>query len=125
MNNKTLSSLLVAIATFVSLPSAQLSAQGVSGVPDRDPKMVSQVTPVYSYSLRRDEIVGKVVVSFVVTRSGDVADATIVSSTQKRLEKPTLVAMTKWKFAPAEKAGTPVATRMLQTVIYSMPDKSG
>jgi len=125
MNNKTLGSLLVAIATFVSLPSAQLNAQSASGNAVQEPKLVSQSAPAYSYSLRRDEIVGRVVVSFRVTPAGDVADAAIVSSTQKRLEKPTLVALAAWKFTPATKTGAPVAYRMLQTVIYSMPGKSG
>jgi protein TonB len=125
MNNKTLGSLLVAIATFVSLPSAQLNAQSASGSAVQEPKLVSQSAPAYTYSLRRDEIVGRVVVSFRVTPAGNVTDAAIVSSTQKRLEKPTLVALAAWKFAPATKTGTPVAYRMLQTVIFSLPGKSG
>jgi protein TonB len=120
MYNKTLSSLVVAIATFVSIPSTQLNAQNASGNLDREAVAVSQSAPVYSYDLRHDEIQGKVVVSFIVSPSGEVSNAAIVESTQRRLNGPTLRAVNKWKFVPAAKAGAPVASRVVQTVVFVM-----
>ncbi len=123
MNNKitTTRSILVAIAAFAALPAIQLNAQEA---PVQAPKALSQQAPAYSYQLRRDEVVGKVVVAFVVTPSGDVADAAIVSSTASRLDRPTLVALSKWKYAPATKAGVPVTAKVIETVKFEMPEVS-
>ena len=118
----SLGSILVAIAAFASLPATRLVAQNASGPADQAPKIISQPAPDYSYGLRRDEVQGVVRVEFNVTPSGDVANAAIVSSTEKRLDRPTLLALSKWKYAPATKAGVPVASRVLATVKFAMPD---
>ena len=126
MNNKALSisSVLVAIAAFLSQPATQLNAQNVSGGGSQNPQAVSQQAPVYSYDLRHDDVEGQVVVSFNVTPKGDVENASVVSSTQPRLVRPTLLALSRWKYLPATKGGVPVASRVIETVNFTMPDSS-
>ena len=62
----------------------------------------------------------EVVVSFTVTPTGEVTNAAVVSSTHKRLEKPVLEAVKKWKFAPAVKAGAPVSSKVIQPVAFAI-----
>ena len=126
MKNKILklSSLLVASAAFVSLAPTQLRAQAVIGSDVKLPQAVLQEAPSYSFDLRRDGIEGEVVVSFVVTPAGKVANAVIVSSTDKRLEHPTLAALRAWKYQPATKAGVPISARVIETVKYTITDAS-
>jgi protein TonB len=126
MNNKTfsISSVLVAVAAFLSQPSTQLSARSVSSDGTQNPQAVSQQAPVYSYDLRHDDVEGRVVVAFNVTPKGNVENASIVSSTQPRLVRPTLLALSKWKYLPATKDGVPVASRVIETVNFTMPGSS-
>jgi TonB family protein len=125
-NNKALSisSLLVAIAAFLSVSATQLNAQNVSDTGDQGPRALSREAPVYSHDLRHEEIEGQVVVSFVVTPTGDVANPFVVSSTEERLVRPTLLALSKWKYLPATRAGVPITSRVIETVDFRMPDLS-
>jgi protein TonB len=126
MNNKALSfsSVLVAIAAFLSQPAVQLNAQSFSGSGDKNPQPIAREAPVYSHDLRHDDVEGQVVISFTVTPKGDVANASVVSSTQPRLVRPTLLALSKWKYLPATKDGVPVPSRVIETVCFTMLDSS-
>jgi len=121
-----LSTLAVAIAALVALPAG--AATGTAFIPnpaigvDQPPRPIDQIEPFYSPYLRHAVIEGQVVVAYTVTARGDVADATIVSSTHRLLNKPTLDAIMKWRFAPALKAGVPVTSKVQQVVSYSIPD---
>ncbi len=126
MYNKTLrlSPIVAAIAAIASLSPNLLNAQDVASSAGQAPKAISQLAPNYSYDLRHDEVQGQVVVSFTVTPAGDVANAKVVSSTEGRLVKPTLAALSKWTYSPAMKAGVPVASKVLETVNFTLPDSS-
>jgi protein TonB len=126
MKNKivSLAPLLVALAAFAAVLPTQSNAQNIPSSVDQAPKALSQPLPAYSYELRHDEIQGTVVVSFTITASGQVADAEIVSTSDRRLDRPTLLAVSQWRYAPAIKAGMPVSTRVLQTVSFKMPDSA-
>lgn len=126
MKNKILklSSILVASAAFISIAPSQLKAQAIIGSEVKLPQVVAQPAPDYSINLRREGIEGEVVVSFVVTPSGEVSHPVIVSSTDPRLGHPTLVALSKWKYKPATKAGVAVSTRVIETVKYQLQDAS-
>jgi TonB family protein len=120
ISTRYLNALVAAIAAIVVLPSIPLRAQDNLGAPDQPPKALAQPSPSYSFDLRHDEIVGKVVVSFTVTPSGAVTNAAVVSSTHKRLEKPVLEAVKNWKFAPAVKAGAPVSSKVIQPIAFTI-----
>jgi len=105
-----------ALAAALSLPtSATLFAA------DELPTPVSQVSPKYAFDLRRDEVEGKVVVSYIITAQGDVANAVVTSSTEKAFERTTLAAIKQWKFMPAMRDGVAVATKVRTTVNFVLP----
>lgn len=116
-----LGAFLASLTALATLP-APLNAQNTAPAADQAPKAIYRLNPDYSFDLRHDQIQGFVDVAFTVTPSGDVADAAIVSSTERRLNRPTLSAITKWRFAPATKAGVPVSSRVIQRVAYKMVD---
>jgi TonB family protein len=113
---------VAALAAIVILPSISLGAQDTSSAPYQAPRALAQAKPDYSYALRHDEIEGRVVVSFTVTPSGSVTGAAIVSSTQKRLEKPAMDAIKNWRFAPGTKDGVPVNSKVIQPIAFAMAE---
>lgn len=113
---KTRLILLYAVATALSLPASATLFAAVDL-----PTPISQVSPKYAFDLRRDEIEGKVVVSYTITAQGDVANAAVVSSTEKAFERATLAAIKQWKFTPAKKDGVVVIARVLTTVNFVLP----
>jgi protein TonB len=121
-----LSALVAVLAAIVVLPAGAATGTALTQVPsgaaDQPLRAVSQPKPEYSVFLRHADVEGRVVVSFTVTPSGDVADATVVSSTDRLLNAPTLDAVRTWKFVPATRDGLPVSTRVRQLVTFSIPD---
>jgi TonB family protein len=88
----------------------------------QNPKPLSQVAPAYAIDLRESGLEGEVVVSFTVTSTGEVRNPVVVSSTDRALEKPTLAAVRKWKFAPAMNDGVAVSVKVVQPVAYVIPE---
>jgi TonB family protein len=86
------------------------------------PTPISQVAPAYLPVLRASCVEGEVVVSFTIKSTGDVANPMIVSSTDRLLEKPTLEAVRKWKFAPPMNGGVAVNVKARQTVEFMIPE---
>ena len=86
------------------------------------PKPVMQAAPAYSAQLRRALMEGDVTVYFTITPAGTVANATVVHSTQRVLEQPTLDAVRKWKFTPAIKDGHAVSVQVQQVVAFTIPE---
>ncbi|HEY1765105.1 MAG TPA: energy transducer TonB [Opitutaceae bacterium] len=121
-----LSALTAALAAISVLPAGAATGTALTPVPsegtDRNPVPLSQAKPFYSAYLRHSLIEGEVVVSITVSPHGNVADATIVSSKERLLNKPTLDAIMKWRFSPALKAGVPVSSKVREVVVYSISD---
>jgi periplasmic protein TonB len=115
MNIRLMSACSLAAALSVSA-SNRLSAAVQNARP------VSQVAPAYSHELRASDVEGEVVVSFTITTNGDVLNPVVVSSSDRHLEKPTLAAIRKWKFAPAMKDGVAVSVKALQPVAFRIPE---
>ncbi len=123
-NKLSLGAFLAAFVAIALLPATPLSAQSVSAAANQAPKAISQPKPDYSFQLRRDDVEGVVTVSFTITSLGDVTDVALVSSTQRRLDKPTLSAIKTWKFQPGIKGGQPVSSKVIQAVAFSIPERS-
>jgi TonB family protein len=125
-NALRLSTLIVALTAIALLPAG--AATGTALVPnpsiltDAAVRPVAQPSPVYSAYLRHALVEGQVLVAFTVSPIGNVADATIVSSTDRLLNKPTLDAVMHWRFSPAMKAGVPTSTKVRELVTFSIPD---
>jgi len=93
------------------LPLAQLDVM---------PRPVKQVPPIYPATLREFGITGRVVVSFVIGSDGAVADAKVRSSTHGTFDAPALAALAEWKYAPGQKAGVAVNTRVEMALVFTM-----
>lgn len=128
LNALRLTALVATIAAIAIQPAG--AATGTALTPDQatladqPARIIAQPSPVYSHELRHERIEGKVVVAFVVTPKGDVANATILESTNREFDAPTLRAINQWKYAPAVKAGVPVKTRVNETVTFAIEDSS-
>jgi TonB family protein len=83
---------------------------------------LSRIVPAYSPDLRMSRIEGEVVVSFIITAKGNVLNPTVVSSTDRLLDGPTLAAVRKWKFTPAMDGGVAVAEKAVIPVAFVIPD---
>jgi TonB family protein len=115
MNIRNLSAFSLVAALAVSAVSP-LSAALQEAVP------VSQVAPAYAHELRLSQVEGKVVVNFTISKTGEVQNAIVVSSTDRLLENPTLAAVRQWKFSPAMKDGVAVSIKAVQTVSFTIPE---
>ena len=115
MNIKHMSSWSLAAALSVFALN-----QASAGVQNATP--VSQAVPAYSHELRASGVEGEVVVGFTITAKGDVVNPVVVSSTDMLLNRPTLAAVRKWKFAPALKDGVAVDQKAVQAVAYMIPE---
>jgi len=106
------SSLLVLAAGLGTAILSPLSAT------ERRPAAITQHAPAFPYLLRQSGCDGAVLVAFTVTAKGDVADASVVSSTMSEFDLPTLRAIKKWKFIPGTKDGVAVDTPVCQLVAF-------
>ena len=81
-----------------------------------------RVAPSYPYTLKAEGVDGEVLVDFWVDEKGAVHDPVVRSSTRREFEEPTLVAVSKWRFAPGMKDGKTVRFRMTLPVRFSRAD---
>ncbi|MGA8272134.1 MAG: energy transducer TonB [Candidatus Sulfotelmatobacter sp.] len=75
----------------------------------KPPRPISTPVPPPPDSVHRQL---KVRVSFVVASDGSVADVKLLKRSTPEFDDYALAAVSKWKFAPATKDGTPVAVRL-------------
>jgi TonB family protein len=128
LNAIRITALVAAVAAIAIQPAGAATGTALTQdqltLADQPARVIAQPSPVYSLELRHARIEGKVVVAFVVTPKGEVANATILQSTNRGFDAPTLRAINQWKYAPALKAGVPVKTRVNETVTFSIEDSS-
>jgi hypothetical protein len=64
------------------------------------------------------DVVGYVLMAYIVDANGFVADAVLLKSTDFRLTKVAMDSMAKWRFLPARLKGTPVASTAAQEFAF-------
>lgn len=84
------------------------------------PRMVYAPTPEYSDKGRQKKIQGTVTMQIVITPSGTVRDAKVITSLEPSLDKQAVLAVNAWKFEPAEKDGVPVAVQITVQVQFHL-----
>ncbi len=75
----------------------------------RQPRPISQVTPVYPVELQRARVGGTVVLKFVVASDGTTSRISVESSDHPGFEQPAVTAVRRWRFQPGERDGKPVS----------------
>lgn len=79
---------------------------------DKRPDPVAQVAPEYPFLAKSQGIEGVVVVRFIVTATGKVESAMVISSPHPLMSEAALKAVKLWTFRAGMKSGIKVATRM-------------
>ena len=76
------------------------------------PRSIYAPDPTYDEASRKAKLNGFVVLSLVVTPEGNTKDIKVNKSLSPGLDRKSLEAVSKWKFAPATKDGKPVAVEL-------------
>ena len=87
---------------------------------DRKPIARTQPAPRYPFEMKRQGISGECIVQFFVDEEGAVSGAVAVSASHREFVKPSIEAVMQWRFKPGMKNGRAVATRMQQTLPYTL-----
>jgi TonB family protein len=115
--------LLAALASL--LPAQDSSAPEIPDALDvqqlsKPPRLTRPVQPIYPYAMRLAGLDGKVLLEYVVGPDGRVVDAFVVKSNNPWFERPALDAVFQWRFAPGEKDGRKVFTRVQQVITFQL-----
>jgi TonB family protein len=90
------------------------SGGGTGGGPYRPgsgiqpPRLLREVKADYTEEARQKNIAGEVVMEIVVRRDGSVGDVRVLQGLPAGLNDRAIQAVRQWKFAPAQRLGTPV-----------------
>ena len=84
------------------------------------PRATRQGAPRYPFELRRANVEGEATIYFIVTRSGEVAQALAVKATDERFGEAAREAIAKWRFEPASVNGQPVNCAMMVPIVFSL-----
>jgi protein TonB len=115
MNIRLLSACSLA-AAFSMSASTPLSAAIKGATP------ISQVAPAYSFDLRAADVEGEVVVGFTISKTGEVLNPSVVSTTNRDLDNAAVAAVRKWKFAPATNDGVAVSVKAVQPITFQIAE---
>ena len=113
-------------------PEPQRTADGVPifEVAEVQPTLIGglaglQERVVYPPLAREAGIEGQVVVQFVVTKEGGVADAVVLRSPHETLAEAALAAVRGSRFEPGQQRGEPVAVRFAVPITFRLPEGEG
>ncbi len=113
------------VALFLSCPSAAAQpAQAAPTQPATDvtaPVVVSHVDAVYPPSALAEQKDADVVVGLTIDVDGHVTKVDVLTSGGEDLDEAAVVASRQWRFAPATRAGKPVASRIRVPFHFSPP----
>lgn len=91
---------------------------------DRAPTPIFQPPPNIPPNLRQQGGDVNVVVEFVVNNKGEVVDARVLSSSDRRYDDIATTAVMKWRFKPGIKRGRSVAARIHQPFIITIASET-
>jgi periplasmic protein TonB len=86
-----------------SIGAFSLGASGITG-----PVLLFQVEPEYSEEARKAKFQGTVMLSIIIDRQGRTRDIRVVRELGLGLDQKAVEAVSKWRFKPGQKGGTPV-----------------
>lgn len=82
------------------------------------PEAIRKVDPAYPLELMRTQIQGKVTLYAVIRSDGSVGDVRVLNSVDDRLDEYARVALSRWHFRPATKAGSAVDLEAVVTIPF-------
>lgn len=102
---------------------AVIEGQVVDLTPDVvKPEIVNRVHPAYPRMAQQKKVEGTVIISVLISESGDVADARVLRSAggSSGLNEAALSAVRKWRFRPAVKEGKRVKVWMTYPIVFKL-----
>jgi protein TonB len=91
---------------------------------DSLPRPLVRLRPIYPSRARQQGIEGFVELAFVVAVDGKVDDVSVVRSDPGDIfVAAALAAVRRWRFAPGQKEGKAVATRVRQVIRFRLEDR--
>jgi protein TonB len=86
------------------------------------PKLKQAVQPVYPPELRDRNVVGGAIFEIVVDAEGKLASMRTMRASNPEFEAAAVESVKKWEFAPAEKDGKPVESRVRLAIVFETED---
>jgi protein TonB len=100
---------------------ATASATSASGGTTHGPVLVRNVNPRYPTAAVRSNQEGWVEVSFTITPEGNVDDVKVIDAEPRHVfDRAAVEAVSRWKYDPATKDGTPVATQDKRRIVFKL-----
>lgn len=81
---------------------------------------VRTVKPNYPRELREAGVSGVVMVKCMIDEQGNVAETTVLKSSNEKFDPPAVEALKKWKFKPARQDGKPVAIHVTIPIKFTV-----
>jgi len=81
------------------------------------------VPPKFPPQLARDGVSGIVAVRCTIDEKGNVTEPTVEKSSNPAFDQPALDAITKWRFKPATKDGSPIALKVTIPIRFNAADE--
>ena len=130
MRNFQLAFTLAVITAFI-LPLALVCQEDSTQQPKKSeleltrpvtpPRLIHSVDPEYDKASRKKKVQGTVVLTVLVTESGEPQDPKIDISLNPALDEKAIEAVSRWRFAPATtKDGKPVAVQVRVEVNFHL-----
>ncbi|WP_243039119.1 energy transducer TonB [Dyella sedimenti] len=92
-----------------------------SGSATHGPVLVRNVNPRYPTAAVRSNQEGWVEVSFTITPEGNVDDVKVIDAEPRHVfDRAAVEAVSRWKYDPATKDGTPVATQDKRRIVFKL-----
>lgn len=94
------------VASAAAAAQAPVAEEPEEPEEDEELTLIQQVEPEFPRELRNTISQGKVMLAFTVQADGSVSGTSIVSASNRRLGKPAMEAVSKWRFSPIRTART-------------------
>ena len=102
---------------------ALLGATSIYSAPEAPatkPTVVRAPLPEYPDALRAERITGTVILAVSIDEKGVVQSCSATNSTDKRFEASAIEAVRKWRFKPATRNNTPIASQVTLPISFSL-----
>ena len=111
-------SLSLLLGSFASLQAA--TSEGTAF--DVRPTPIKTPPPEYPTQLKNAGVSGVVAVKVEIDETGAVIACSVTKSSNEAFEGPALNAVKRWRFAPAQKYGTPVKVSVVIPIKFAVEE---
>ena len=87
---------------------------------DRAPVVTNQVRPLYPSQLKREGVIGEVLLEFIVDTLGNVRNVHIVTASRPEFEQAAMEAVSNWRFKPGRREGHAVNVHMEESIVFTL-----